>query len=829
MRIHKESDEKVENDAKEVSRKSDISGEVKFSSNSKTVMEERSNKQVFGRTSRRVEDNGEVRINGEVIQISSVDNGEVGINGEVSQISSVMVERSNKQVFDRISRENKNSSKVKVNGVDHEERSNKQVFGRISREDKNSSKVKVNSVDHESISCDVSSAESIPNSYGKKIETIKETIARLYPDQETPLLSELIAECCSTTDQMYGITEAIDYGKDFVWPEGICDRDLNRAIDSNFSVERMAAERHQVERSSRLSQARVKAVVPPSDPDYKLLMDLVDGIRLFRDDSFVPTASPPPMRKLYRQVKGAVNKKILELWEEELVFILPKTGCSQLNLHYTPIHWTTKVGKKGGRILFDSSDDKHGQCLNSERVKELVETYYGTIEHPSIQDMVTSITEFVKRKGCDLADIVLWKADLQGAFTLLSFRPEDVQYLACELTDDLVMIYHTGLFGWTGTPFAFQVVTRVLSRVINLRIDGQVVMYVDDIGGVSLKCKVEQDMRICKEVCEGLLGPKAMAEDKWECSRRIDFIGWSIDLDKQRVSIARRNFLKTLYGFFSVDETKAIPMREIERLASWSSRYQSVIRLARPLTTVLYSQIAGLSNRNMCKLLTDEGKEVINIWRMLLCLSNFNEEFFCRSFSSFQQSQPVAIIGYDSSLTGLGLSIQMCEKDIKYGRMSFPFSLVRRPGYQNVAEFMAVVIGISWVIKQGVKGIGVKLVGDNTTSLKWGTTERFKGTYGLRSAIVYTLLGVQYDVWVEEAEHIKGELNVTHDRLSRGESVVDLGFSLDKDMMLESDPELCSLLNLMNPTLSLSHPSSLCNLWCSIAQLSLLPDNSANC
>jgi hypothetical protein len=322
------------------------------------------------------------------------------------------------------------------------------------------------------------------------------------------------------------------------------------------------------------------------------------------------------MRKLYRQVKGAVNKKILELWEEELVFILPKTVCSRLSLHYTPIHWTTKVGKKGGRILFDSSDDKHGQCLNSERVKELVEAYYGKIEHPSIQDMVTSITELVKRKGCDLSDIVLWKADLQGAFTLLSFRPEDVQYLACELTDDLVMIYHTGLFGWTGTPFAFQVVTRVLNRVINLRINGQAVMYVDDIGGVSLRSEVEHDMRICKEVCEGLLGPKAMAEDKWECGRRIDFIGWSIDLDKQRVSIARRNFLKTLYGFFSVDETKAIPMREIERLASWSSRYQSVIRLARPLTTVLYSQIAGLTNRNMCKLLNDEGKEVINIWRM---------------------------------------------------------------------------------------------------------------------------------------------------------------------------------------------------------------------
>ena len=60
-------------------------------------------------------------------------------------------------------------------------------------------------------------------------------------------------------------------------------------------------------------------------------------------------------------------------------------------------------------------------------------------------------------------DLRLWKIDLKGAYTLLSFRAEYVGLFGILLTDDLVHIQLAGIFGWFGTPAAFQVVTRAIA------------------------------------------------------------------------------------------------------------------------------------------------------------------------------------------------------------------------------------------------------------------------------------------------------------------------------------------------------------------------------
>ena len=55
---------------------------------------------------------------------------------------------------------------------------------------------------------------------------------------------------------------------------------------------------------------------------------------------------------------------------------------------------------------------------------------------------------------------------------------------------------------------------------------------------------------------------------KTESGRRLDMIGWVVDLDLRSVSIAKHNFLKTFYGFMSCDETKKMKVKEVEKLAS---------------------------------------------------------------------------------------------------------------------------------------------------------------------------------------------------------------------------------------------------------------------
>ena len=144
---------------------------------------------------------------------------------------------------------------------------------------------------------------------------------------------------------------------------------------------------------------------------------------------------------------------------------------------------------------------------------------------------------------------MLWKMDLSGAFTLLFIEGSSVRRLAFQLTDGLTMIYITGMFGWTGMPFAFQVITRVLERIIGAELLGEFRMYVDDLIGACGRKELEHDQHIAHSKCVGLLGPNAVEETKTMAGRAIEWIGWEFDIDTRVVSLARHNFLRTLQWF----------------------------------------------------------------------------------------------------------------------------------------------------------------------------------------------------------------------------------------------------------------------------------------
>jgi hypothetical protein len=104
-----------------------------------------------------------------------------------------------------------------------------------------------------------------------------------------------------------------------------------------------------------------------------------------------------------------------------------------------------------------------GTHLNTDETAKAASDYYGAIRHPTIEDIAKMVHDFwtaAKRKNHRLRqqDLRIWKMDLRGAYTLLSFRPGDAG-----LTDDLVYLQLVGVFGWDGTPAAFQVVTRAIS------------------------------------------------------------------------------------------------------------------------------------------------------------------------------------------------------------------------------------------------------------------------------------------------------------------------------------------------------------------------------
>lgn len=48
-----------------------------------------------------------------------------------------------------------------------------------------------------------------------------------------------------------------------------------------------------------LSVASVHAVVPPDDPDFVRLSEMVDGIPILTAEDFTPNLRPPPLRDKY--------------------------------------------------------------------------------------------------------------------------------------------------------------------------------------------------------------------------------------------------------------------------------------------------------------------------------------------------------------------------------------------------------------------------------------------------------------------------------------------------------------------------------------------------
>ena len=154
--------------------------------------------------------------------------------------------------------------------------------------------------------------------------------------------------------------------------------------------------------------------------------------------------------------------------------------------------------------------------------------------------------------GRNSEDLILWKMDLKGAFTLLFFKPADCGLLVLPMTDQLSYIPIAGNFGLTIFPFVFNVISRSLLRALHTLLIGSCLIYIDDLQGCCLKQDLPEDIDSATLIITNLLGDDAVAVDKTESGSVIDWIGWQFDLDTMTVSIADHNYYKTLYGFLSI-------------------------------------------------------------------------------------------------------------------------------------------------------------------------------------------------------------------------------------------------------------------------------------
>jgi hypothetical protein len=619
-------------------------------------------------------------------------------------------------------------------------------------------------------------------------------------------MQDLVDKCIASADLNYGIKEAVTWAGGFKFPEGITNTNWRELQDCDLDLPKLAQNKQLARRSNRFNRERVGGW-PDEDPNKQTLLSLVDGMEIFTGPNFTPNGRPPRPRDRYIEVAPAVNRMMFEQYQKGGVLLLPTQKLVENlgnQLHYSSTSWAPKKGKPQGRTITDPSYIPAPMTpLNDKEVKEVVREVWGEIRHPTLQDLAEMVLSAIDKFGAD--NVILWKHDLSNAFGLLDILPRSVPLLANELTDDVTLVYMVGMFGWVGTPYAFDVITRSLRWAIRRAIPGFVDMYVDDIMAASEMAQADKDMETAVSIAESLLGDGAIAKDKAEKGRRLDFLGWVFDIDSGIVSISERNFLKTFYGFYSADLESGILVRDMERLASWASRYALLSRSMKPFVKILYQSYKLVPNRSAKVHLTEDVTFTIRLWRSFLAAIRIHESTATRTIESFRNLKPEWIVQFDASLTGIGIVFKRVdESEWQEGfGLSVPFTFGSDSSFQNTMEFLAVLLSIVQLARLGQARTSVILIGDSRVALRWAEQGSIKGRNARRAIMAFALLCSDFDIRIERTEHVLGKDNQLCDDLSRLEPASVLRQHNITPSFTDIPAIISDVLELCNPWLPL--------------------------
>ena len=544
------------------------------------------------------------------------------------------------------------------------------------------------------------------------------------------------------------------------------------------------------------------------------------GVEIYTQEDFTPSSSTGPWSVGHKAAPTAVIAHAIKAQRDGLGVFLNRDAVNFLGpsaaLHLQPCGVAPKHGKRSGRFTTNCSATalRHMPPLNSDRVSELCKLNLGEINNPDIAQIIRAIVRAAERWGRE--PLVVWKTDLKGAFNLLHFRPEDVHLMCTQVSNEVIFCYLRGNFGWTGMPFNFEVLTRVLRVLGNAIINGEGFMYVDDFVAVGRRALLNlprgrtedvgswlHDRKRVIKLMVGLLGDNAEAEDKREDSdhppegdqgeywdtlgpaqRHISVLGWEINLTTWTVSVAEKNRIRAIHAFGSFDPKRHHPRKTYETLCSYAERYSKVYRGLAPLMHHLYEMLSGWGGRTRFqKAPSPEFCLVSRLWLAYLLHSEAqtaNNAAQGRDLDSFRPRTDRVIIEFDGSLKGIGARVihpgepGSTRVETVISACAAPFStfnLGDDSSYQNGVELLALAAGLALAVKSGFAGHEIHLRGDSMTVLNWVSSGRdgAASTIAYPAMMIVVALAEHWDLAFDTAfTHVTSSENEICDKLSRG-------------------------------------------------------------
>ena len=499
---------------------------------------------------------------------------------------------------------------------------------------------------------------------------------------------------------------------------------------------------------------------------------------------------------VYLKGEAQLNEKYIERVEWKEGFLYPEdmfknqveraeVGEETVKANIGMIHAVDKPDKpgepagsgKGARPIGNPGD------INNDEALELNREAFGSLKLPTLTDNIRSFRRAKRRNYQAISEgrrVVANQDDVVRAFERMKIDPNYTAATGFRLTGGWLIFFLTAYFGWCAFPLIWGVIMRLILLCCRQAQVEDIEAYMDDFTYFVEEGQALQARAIVHGIIRRFLGESAINESKSLLAMVLIVIqGWLYDLIRETVALSDKNIRKSVFQLLMIPRDYRVSVRTFQSLSGRGIRSAQVVTHMRQWNRYWTDDIKGLRDTNVVKVMSEGSKAAVIAWRICLVRALMDPTSCTRSFASFDHRGPIVCITADASPQGL--SARLFHLDA-YGTMGHCFSVVwfmfdvrkykfaaaNDPAFQNVAEFMAVVLAMFQMAALGFHKVDFFLIGDSVVSSAYvrhgsAKTKSLK-TEAARAAIleICDIQPCQVDA------HVAGEANFYDDRNSRG-------------------------------------------------------------
>jgi hypothetical protein len=547
-------------------------------------------------------------------------------------------------------------------------------------------------------------------------------------------------------------------------------------------------------------QPHIVRALYPGFPEYETLLRIaVEGSPVLRPPLWTPNNGVGvQVRAIATSMADAF---ILRMTEEQakgdviIVEAEPFTAlCSAQGVAFNLVEcgWVFKHGSKESDLLGRITDDHtHSPCpLNTIESKALADDLYGPPVCPQLTDMCESLraaqTQYPDQPIYGMAE------DVSRAYRRCRFRPDDCPLAGAilPLTRDGKQYYALRMshsFGDNTSAHVWGVPARALVWLVNQSVDlpgiaARSDIYVDDYYAFTPQHLIAPTSRVFDLACS-VAGDDARDASKSRSSRELQLLGWQFLDEFNIVRPNTKGWFSLLALFFhnipwNITKKCKLPVRMLQRLGSYASRYSQAFPALRPYCHGFYGDTRGARSFATRRISTRTAQDVW-MWRMFLAIAYHHPHAMATPLHwptlshadpDVQAAAADLIVYVDAALSNNSCGAYI--EDISWCFFTCPVVSFMHGDHQfpmniNILECIGLILGILLAIDTAPPTCThIHVWCDNAATVAWAATHRVHSPLTCLLLQILTLAAAAKRILITVG-WLPGVRNVIADAISR--------------------------------------------------------------